>query len=117
MRSVTILEVDTEERGNGLVRVRLRGELDLSTVGKVQDELSRLEAAGVPMVILDLSALSFLGSTGLRCVVNAAARAKQPERRFVVVRGPEHVQRVFSITRLDERLEIVDDASSVLAGD
>jgi hypothetical protein len=28
------------------------------------------------------------------------------------VRGPDAVQRVFSITRLEERLEIVDDASS-----
>jgi hypothetical protein len=29
------------------------------------------------------------------------------------VRGPEPVQRVFTITRLDDRLEMVDDASAV----
>jgi hypothetical protein len=29
------------------------------------------------------------------------------------VRGPEPVQRVFTITRLEERLEMVDDASAV----
>jgi hypothetical protein len=29
------------------------------------------------------------------------------------VRGPDAVQRVFAITRLEERLEMVDDASSL----
>ena len=32
---------------------------------------------------------------------------------MVIVRGPDPVQRVFSITRLEERLEMVDDASTV----
>jgi hypothetical protein len=32
----------------------------------------------------------------------------------VIVRGPEPVQRVFTITRLEERLELVDDASAVV---
>ena len=108
---MTILEVESEER-DGLVHVSLRGELDLSTVGKVDDELERCErAAGT--VLLDLSKLTFLDSTGLRCVVRADERAREDGRRLVVVKGPEAVQRVFEITRLQERLELVDDASSL----
>jgi anti-sigma B factor antagonist len=109
---VEILEVETENR-NGGVRIALRGELDLSTVGKVQDELRRVEASSPALVVLDLSKLTFLDSTGLRCLVTADERARDEGRRVVIVRGPEPVQRVFSITRLEERLEIVDDASSV----
>ena len=112
---MTILEVESEER-DGLVHVSLRGELDLSTVGKVDDELQRAERPGPPVLVLDLSRLTFLDSTGLRCVVRAAERARDEERRFVVVKGPEAVQRVFEITRLEERLELVEDASSVQAG-
>lgn len=110
--AVTILEVESEER-DGLVHVALRGELDLSTVSKVQEELDRVDAAGPPVVVLDLSKLSFLDSTGLRCVITAAERARDAGRRFVVVRGPDPVQRVFSITRLEDRLEMVDDVSAV----
>lgn len=109
---MTLLEVQTSER-DGLVHVALSGELDLSTVAKVQDELRRVEAREPTVVVLDLSALTFLDSTGLRCVVTASERAREQDRRLVVVRGPEQVQRVFAITRLDERLEIVDDASAV----
>ena len=97
-----ILEVRTEDR-NGLVHVTLVGELDLSTVSRVQDELQQV----------DLSKLTFLDSTGLRCIVTADERAREQGRRMVIVRGPDAVQRVFSITRLEERLEIVDDAGAV----
>jgi anti-sigma B factor antagonist len=109
---VEILEVETVDR-DALVHVVLRGELDLSTVGKVQDELARIERSSPPTVVLDLSKLSFLDSTGLRCLVTADERARQEGRRLVLVRGPDSVQRVFDITRLEERLEMVDDASAV----
>jgi hypothetical protein len=33
----------------------------------------------------------------------------------VLIRGDERVQRVLKITRLDERLEIVDDGESLVA--
>jgi anti-sigma B factor antagonist len=112
---VEILDVQSEDR-NGLVHVALKGELDLSTVGKVQDELDRVEASSPPIVVLDLSKLTFLDSTGLRCLVTADERAREAGRRVVIVRGPEAVQRVFAITRLEERLEIVDDASAVASG-
>ena len=107
-----ILDVKTEDR-DGLVHLALQGELDLSTVGKVQDELRRVEASAPPVVVLDLKKLTFLDSTGLRCLVTANERAREAGRRVVIVRGPDPVQRVFSITRLEERLEMVDDASAV----
>jgi anti-sigma B factor antagonist len=107
-----ILEIETQNR-DGLVHVLLRGELDLSTVNKVQDELRRIEAASPTILVLDLSKLTFLDSTGLRCLVTADQRARDDGRRVVLVRGPDPVQRVFSITRLEERLEMVDEASAV----
>ena len=107
-----ILAVQTEER-DGLIHLALRGELDLSTVGKVQEELRRVEASGPPVLVLDLSKLTFLDSTGLRCLVTADERGREAGRRVVIVRGPDPVQRVFAITRLEERLDMVDDAASV----
>ena len=107
-----ILDVETEDR-DGLVHVALKGELDLSTVAKVQDELRRVEEGEPPIMVLDLSRLSFLDSTGLRCIVTADERARDDGRRVVIVRGPDAVQRVFAITRLDDRLEMVDDVSSI----
>jgi len=102
----------SEDR-DGLVHVALVGELDLSTVAKVQEELRRVEAASPATLVVDLSKLTFLDSTGLRCIVTADERARAEGRRIVIVRGPDPVQRVFAITRLEERLEMVDDVNSV----
>lgn len=107
-----ILEVTTEDR-NGLVHVALVGELDLSSVAKVQEELRRVEASSPATLVVDLSKLTFLDSTGLRCIVTADERARADGRRIVIVRGPDPVQRVFTITRLDDRLEMVDDAATI----
>ena len=107
-----ILDVTTED-SNGLVHLALIGELDLSTVAKVQEELRRIEAGSPATLVVDLSKLSFLDSTGLRCIVTADERAREEGRRIVIVRGPDAVQRVFAITRLDDRLDMVDDAGSI----
>ena len=107
-----ILDVMSEDR-DGLVHVALVGELDLSTVAKVQEELRRVEASSPATLVVDLSKLTFLDSTGLRCIVTADERARAEGRRIVIVRGPDAVQRVFAITRLEERLEMVDDVDAV----
>ena len=104
---MTILEVETSEE-EGLVRLVLRGELDLSTVSKVEEELRRAEASEPSLLLLDLSELNFLDSTGLRLIVTTDQRAREGGRRVAVVKGPDAVQRVFAITRLDERLEMLE---------
>jgi anti-sigma B factor antagonist len=112
LTGVEILDVRTEDR-NGLVHVALVGELDLSSVAKVQEELRRIEASAPATLVVDLSKLTFLDSTGLRCIVTADERARAEGRRIVIVRGPDAVQRVFAITRLDDRLEMVDDVAGI----
>jgi anti-sigma B factor antagonist len=112
LRPVEILDVNTEDR-DGHVHMALVGELDLSSVAKVQEALRRVEAAAPPTLVVDLSKLSFLDSTGLRCIVTADERARDEGRRVIIVRGPDAVQRVFAITRLEERLEMVDDAGAI----
>jgi anti-anti-sigma factor len=54
-----------------------------------------------------------MDSSGLRAILTADARARDQGRRLVVIRGSENIQRLFAVTRLDERMEIVDDPSQV----
>ena len=109
---MTTLEVTTSEQAGG-VHVALAGELDLASAPKLEDELKRVEADGPAVIVLDLQSLSFMDSSGLRALLAADARAREAGRRLVLVRGDERVQRVLRITRLDERLEIVDSADAV----
>jgi anti-sigma B factor antagonist len=109
---MTTFEVTTTDRPDGVL-VALSGELDLASAPKLDDEPKHVEDRGPAVIVLDLQELSFMDSSGLRAVLSADARAREAGRRLVLVRGDERVQRVLRITRLDERLEIVDSADGV----
>lgn len=104
--------LDTQDQ-NGVVRLTLRGELDIGSAGKVEEELRRVEQDAPSLIVLDLRKLEFMDSSGLRVIMAADQRAREEDRRVAVVQGPDAVRRVFEITRLDERLEIVDDPSTL----
>jgi len=110
-----LLDLTTETDG-GTVRLALTGELDIAGAARVEQELDRIERQPPATIVLDLRQLAFMDSTGLRVIIAADCRAREQGRRLVVVRGTDTVQRIMEMTRLDERLEIVDDPAAVEAG-
>jgi anti-sigma B factor antagonist len=105
---VAPLTFETTLSGGDAV-VALAGELDLSGTAPLDAEVDRLaQEPGVERVVLDLRGLEFLDSSGLRLVALAERRLSVAGRSFVLVRGPEVVQRVFDITRMGDRLRFVD---------
>jgi anti-anti-sigma factor len=74
------------------VRVRPIGEIDLATVPVVQAHLSELEAAGFKQVTLDLRAVGFVDSTGLRMILEWDARSRADGFAFSLVAGPPIVE-------------------------
>lgn len=112
MRVMSLFELSTETNET-TVRLALVGELDIASAGRLERELQEVERDAPPVLVLDLRELMFMDSTGLRIVLSADARAREQSRRLVVVQGPDSVQRLFHMTRLDERLEIVEDLAAV----
>jgi len=100
------------EDDSGVARVIVGGELDLATAERLDEELKRQERGEPEVLMLDLRELTFMDSTGLRTVLAADARARARGGRFVIVRGPDEVDRVFRLTRMDDHLEVVDEPPS-----
>ncbi len=108
---MTLLSFNTTVTGDVAV-VALNGELDVAGASLLEHELDRISADHAPSaVVLDLSELDFMDSTGLRLIVLADARAREEGRRFAVVRGAPDVHRVFEITRMSDRLKILGSAA------
>ena len=105
------LELRTEQ-DQGVPRLVVSGELDLASAGELDASLKQLESSEPPILVLDLRELEFMDSTGLRSVIAADARARDRGARLVVVRAPGEVDRVFSLTRMDQHLELVDEPPS-----
>jgi anti-sigma B factor antagonist len=92
--------------------VRLSGELDIATAPTLEEKLDELPQE-ITQVVLDLRELAFIDSTGLRVVLGLANGLGENRARVVIVRGPEPVQRVFTLTGADRELVMVDDPSEL----
>lgn len=103
------------EQGDRVVSITLSGEFDLASAERVEAELQRIEQKAPEALLLNLEGLEFIDSSGLRVVLAAADRAQGAGRRFAITRGPEAVQRVLRITGVEDRLEVVADASALQA--
>jgi anti-sigma B factor antagonist len=86
------------------VVVEPRGELDMATVGAVEQELRRLREAGFHDILLDLRGLTFMDSSGLHLVMRWTTAASQDGFVFELEPGPPVVQRVFELAALTDDL-------------
>jgi anti-anti-sigma factor len=59
-------------------------------------------------IVLDLSRLEFMDSTGVRLADKAVRIAAERHREFFLVRGPQHIQRPFDLAGVTDRLPFVD---------
>jgi anti-sigma B factor antagonist len=109
---VADLQIETRNEG-GVPLIALAGEFDLSGVQEFEAELYRLEAEAPGVLVVDLTGLEFMDSSGLRSLVMADQRAREAQRRLAIVPGRPTVRRVFEITALDERLDLVESASAL----
>ena len=63
-----------------------------------EQELERVEATDAAAIVVDLSGLTFMDSTGVRLLVNAGSRSRAAARRLRLQRGPVAVQRVLELS-------------------
>jgi anti-anti-sigma factor len=104
------LSVGSEER-EGIYRISLQGELDVSTAPQFNSALADPRIRNCHTLVVDLSELTFMDSTGLSAVLVGEMHARTRGQRFAVVRGPRHVQELFRLTGVDHFLEVVDSAA------
>jgi anti-sigma B factor antagonist len=99
------------EDGSGAAWVHVAGELDLLTAPQLSQTVREAQL-NAHMVVLDLRALTFMDCSGIHVVLEAAVDARRVGGRLILVRGPAHIGRLFTITRVCGEVEIFDLDSS-----
>jgi anti-anti-sigma factor len=92
-------------------RLRLIGELDIDTVRRVQDAVEELRARAVGEIVLDLSELTFVDSSGLRLFIVLDQRADSEGWRLGLIRPPRRAMTVFEVSGVEESLPFIEDPS------
>lgn len=107
-----LFDVDIKEEPFGCLAA-LSGEIDLSTVERVEERVRSALDGKTSVLVIDLRDVTFMDSSGLRLVLRLDKELSEAGGRLVVVRGGRRVARVFELTRADEGLEMVSDPSEI----
>lgn len=103
--SDVILDITRDPAGT---IVSLGGEIDLHETPDFHSALVDLCGEGTPKLILVLSQVQYIDSSGVGTLVEIYRRLKRENRKLILVAPAERVRSVLEITRLDQYFTIVD---------
>jgi len=107
------LLIDTEEVAPGVTKVNLRGRLDANGVQTISTTFDRVARTQVRLIV-DLSRVSFIASTGLRTLIGAAHSVASRDGRMVFL-GPEaSVESVLITSGTDAVVPIFQDLAEAI---
>jgi anti-sigma B factor antagonist len=98
---------DVAER-DGAIHLRPRGELDMGSVPRLEEQLRRASAGGGGLIVVDLRELEFMDSTGLTLLTRWSREADRDGYDLALIRGEDRVHRLFEITGMAAYFTFVD---------
>jgi anti-sigma B factor antagonist len=91
--------------------LELVGECDLAQRADLRAAIGRVLVDRPECLVLDLSRLAFIDSSGIHVIIELSERAAREECRLLICPGPRAVQRVFELCGLSTRLPFVADGA------
>ena len=98
-------------RSNGQAYVRVRGEIDLYTAPQLWETIDGMIAGTPHELVVDLSDVTFIDSTGLSVLVRAHKRLRPVNGRVIVRGAADQVYMALEVTKLNSLLTV--ETSSV----
>jgi anti-sigma B factor antagonist len=106
------MRLETEELSGGILKVNLAGRMDIAGTDAIAVPLAALAATDNRRVILDLSAVEFLASIGVRVILQNA-RAHHLRGGSLVLLGPSPlILEVLETAGVGNVVPIVPDLAS-----
>lgn len=95
--------------------IALEGEIDLHRSDEVRAQLEPHLTAKAPKVIVDLSGVSYMDSSGLAVFIEAMQRVQGYGGKFAMCGLRESVRHIFAVACLDQVFRIFPDRAAALA--
>jgi anti-sigma B factor antagonist len=108
---VTPLAVE-RSRSDGYELLSVEGELDIATAPRMMTALNEAVAEVSRPLVVDLSEVVFMDSTGLALLINTRRRLVRRGRGFAIVCPGGPIARVFEIADMVESLHVFPDRES-----
>jgi anti-sigma B factor antagonist len=109
------LKVSTRQEADRSI-LSATGEVDVFTAPTLDEAISAELAEQRVRLVVDLTKVSFLDSTGLGVLVKGLKGARDAGGSLDLVVTSERIRRIFDITGLDASLHIYDTVDAALTG-
>jgi anti-sigma B factor antagonist len=96
--------------------LEVSGEIDVYTAPQLRERLIAMVEDGARHVIVDLSRVEFLDSTGLGVLVGALKRLRGVNGDLALVCAQERLLKIFRITGLDRVFTILGSVEAATSG-
>ena len=100
-------DLSEDELDDETVVLRVAGEIHATTAPEFSERLNDAIASGKTGVVLDLTGVEFIDSTGLSVLLNGLRRVTRVRGTMVLACANPTVLRLFEITKLDSTFEIL----------
>jgi len=110
--TATVVELD--QQGDTAI-LRIIGDVTSASEADLMAAYGLAVANGATAVVLDFSRLDYMNSGGIGLLVTLLVRAQRSGGRLVATGLSEHYRQIFSLTRLDEAIEITDNEAAAVA--
>jgi anti-sigma B factor antagonist len=107
------LTLSTRTEGSATV-VAAEGEVDLSTIPQLSEQLESLINDGQVDLIIDMAGVNFIDSTGLGVLVGARKKALAKDGSVQLARLQPKVLKIFRITQLTEIFPVYESVADAL---
>jgi anti-sigma B factor antagonist len=95
----------------------LEGEIDLHVSPRVSASLGAMIESKPPRVVVDLSKVSYIDSSGLAVLIEAMQNVEAYGGKFFLAGLQDNVRPIFEIARLDQVFLIFPHVDAALAAD
>jgi anti-sigma B factor antagonist len=111
---MSTFEIGIEWSGDA-VHLHVRGELDIAVAPRLVERVEAIRDSSARLALVDLSAVDFIDSSGVRALIGAQQVADDAEDfEVIVVCASKAVREVMDITGVDRILSLADTADAAL---
>lgn len=108
-------DLSEEDADAGAHVIALRGEIHVTTAPRFAEHLMGAIDSGKTAIVLDMTGVEFIDSTGLSVLLNGLRLINQRKGRLALVCTNPTVLRLFQITNLDDTFDIFGDRPKAIA--
>jgi anti-sigma B factor antagonist len=109
------MTVETRNVRDGMAVIALGGEVDVYTSPRLKQEMVDLLNKGITRLVIDLSAVEYLDSTGLGVLIGGLKRARERDGDLRLICDNLRILRIFEITGLTKIFDIYRTEAEALA--